>query len=253
MTSIPVTIVLEAPPVSPPRTRLRRQHARPTAPLDWAQFAAAELPVVELLARCRLDDGSLCGAEAAGPPLPGRMAGPMERDTMLLRIGRAACAWQRGPVAVAVTAADIADGRLAGQVATTVLAAGLAADRLELLLPEGALVGLDDDGVLALAALRDLGIGLILDGFGIGLTSLALLRHLPLTAIRLSRSLVRGLPGAADDVAIARAGIAVAHAMGLSVIADGIETEAQRAMLALYGCDEGQGPLMGRVGSYSTS
>ena len=61
--------------------------------------------------------------------------------------------------------------------------------------------------------------------------------------MKLDRSLVRGLPADREDAAIARALIATAHALGLSVVAEGIETEAQRAFLAAAGCDEGQGYL----------
>ena len=90
------------------------------------------------------------------------------------------------------------------------------------------------------AALRDHGIGLTLDGFGAGLASLTVLRRLPLTGLKLARSVVRGLPGDGDDVAVARAGIAMAHAMGLVAIADGIETEAQRAFLRDAAARQGQ-------------
>ncbi|MCX7383428.1 MAG: EAL domain-containing protein, partial [Alphaproteobacteria bacterium] len=135
--------------------------------------------------------------------------------------------------------------RLLGLVGSALASAGLAGRRLELVLPEPVLVDIDADGLLALSALRDRGVGLCIDGFGAGVTSLTLLRRLPLTSVKLARTLVRGLPGDREDAAIARAAIATAHTMDLTVIADGVETEHQRAFLAHCGCNEGQGPLFG--------
>lgn len=116
-------------------------------------------------------------------------------------------------------------------------------ERLELELTESQLLADDTETLLALSAVRDLGVGLTLDDFGAGQTSLSVLKRLPLTAMKLDRALVRGLPAEREDAAIARALIATAHALGLSVVAEGIETEAQRAFLAAAGCDEGQGYL----------
>jgi EAL domain-containing protein (putative c-di-GMP-specific phosphodiesterase class I) len=70
-----------------------------------------------------------------------------------------------------------------------------------------------------------------------------MLKRLPLTATKLDRSLVRDLPADREDAAIVRAVIATAHAMGLRVVADWVETEPQRAFLSASGCDEGQGSL----------
>ncbi len=135
--------------------------------------------------------------------------------------------------------------RLIGAVGSALATMGFPGHRLELILPETMLVDLDADGLLALSALRDLGVGLCVDAFGAGVTSLTLLRRLPLTSIKLARTLVRGLPIDREDAAIAKAAIATAQTMGLSVVADGVETEQQRAFLAHCGCDEGQGPLFG--------
>jgi EAL domain-containing protein (putative c-di-GMP-specific phosphodiesterase class I) len=131
------------------------------------------------------------------------------------------------------------------QVAAALKASGLAADRLELSLPEALLTEMDGDTYLTLAALRDLGVGLALDDFGTGLASLAMLRRLPLTAVKLDRSLVREIPTSREDAAIVRATIEAGHVLGLLAVADGVDTEAQRAFLAGCGCDLGQGLLFG--------
>ena len=77
------------------------------------------------------------------------------------------------------------------------------------------------------------------------IASLTMLKRLPLTRLKLARSLVRTVPADREDATILHAIIATAHAVGLVVIGDGIETEHQRAFLAHCGCDEGQGPLFG--------
>ena len=120
---------------------------------------------------------------------------------------------------------------------------GLRPDRLELELTESMLVDSSADTLLALSAVRDLGVGLALDDFGTGFASLSMLKRLPLTTMKLDRSLVRELPSNREDAAIVRAVIGTGHAMGLTVVAEGIETEAQRAYRSGIGCDEGQGYL----------
>jgi EAL domain-containing protein (putative c-di-GMP-specific phosphodiesterase class I) len=99
--------------------------------------------------------------------------------------------------------------------------------------------------LLTLSALRDLGVGLALDDFGTGWASIAMLKRLPLTTLKLDRSMVRDLPGNREDAAIIRAMIGTGHALGLTVVAEGIETELQRAYLGSLGCDQGQGYLFG--------
>ncbi len=149
-------------------------------------------------------------------------------------------------VSVNVSARQIADRALLGQVAAALDASGLNPERLELELAETTLLGIDVDTLLSLSAIRDLGAGIGLGDFGASIASLSMLKRLPLTKIKLDRSLVRDLPFDRDDVAIVRAAIDTAHALDLTVIAEGIETEPQRAFLSGCGCDEGQGCLFGR-------
>jgi EAL domain-containing protein (putative c-di-GMP-specific phosphodiesterase class I) len=150
-------------------------------------------------------------------------------------------------VSVGVSARQVAGGMLPEQVADALERSGLHPERLELRLTEAALTGCGVETLLMLSAIRDLGIGLALDDFGAGLASLSLLKRLPLTAIKLDCSLVRNLPKDRENASIVRAAVGMGHALGSAVVADGIETEQQRAFLLSAGCEEGQGPLFGPV------
>lgn len=175
-----------------------------------------------------------------------------EQSGLILSIGgwvlgaacRQAQAWPAPwGISVNVAAQQISSGLLLEQVATALDESGLAPERLELELTESQLISVDTDTLLALSAVRDLGVGLALDDFGTGHASLAVLKRLPLTAMKLDRSLLRAVPDDREDSEVVRAVIAMGHALGLSVVAEGIESEAQRAFLAGCGCDEGQGYL----------
>ena len=166
---------------------------------------------------------------------------------VLLAACREAASWpEPWLVSVNVSARQIAEKALLGQVAAALDASGLNPERLELDMAESALLGIDTDTLLTLSAIRDLGAGIGLDDFGADLASLSMLRRLPLTTMKLDRSLVRDLPFDREGAAIVRAVIDAAHALGLTVVAEGIETESQLAFLSGSGCDEGQGFLFGR-------
>ena len=98
-----------------------------------------------------------------------------------------------------------------------------------------------------LQALRQMGVRVAIDDFGTGYSSLAVLKHLPIDALKIDQLFVRGLPDDADSVAICRAIVSMAHSLGLHVIAEGVETTAQRDCLQGFGCDEQQGWLTGRA------
>jgi len=166
---------------------------------------------------------------------------------VLLAACREAMRWQQPwVVSVNVSPRQITEGALLGQVAAALDVSGLDPERLELELAESTLLGVDIDSLLTLSAIRDLGAGVGLDNFGTGLASLSMLKRLPLTSMKIDRSLVRDLPADGEDAAIVRAVIDTARALGLTAVAEGIETEAQRAFLAACGCTEGQGFLFGR-------
>ncbi len=162
---------------------------------------------------------------------------------LLIEACKEAACWNGARLSVNVSTRQLQSGTLPLQLATAFEQSGLPPDRLELELAESLLVDSSTDTLLALSAIRDLGVGLALDDFGTGFASLSMLKRLPLTAVKLHHSLVRELPMNREDGAIARAAIETGRAMRLTTVAEGVETEAQRAYLSGIGCDEGQGCL----------
>ena len=231
---------------------------------DLGQAVAQEALTLHYQPRSCLRSGAVTGAEALirwphrrrGMISPAFFIPLAEQSGLITRIGafvlRAACAeamlWPDPDliVSVNVSARQLSEQVLLGQVAAALEISGLPAERLELELSESMLLHVDTDTLLCLAVLRDLGIGLALDDFGTGYASLGMLKRLPLTVMKLDRSLVRDLPDDREDVAIARAAVQTGQALGLRVVAEGIETAPQRDFLAAIGCDEGQGHLFAR-------
>jgi EAL domain-containing protein (putative c-di-GMP-specific phosphodiesterase class I) len=103
-----------------------------------------------------------------------------------------------------------------------------------------------EDTIVKMTALKAWGISFSLDDFGTGYSSLSYLKRLPLDQLKIDQSFVRDVLTDPNDAAIARTIVTLAHSLGLSVIAEGVETEAQRDLLAHYGCHCYQGYLFSR-------
>jgi len=146
-------------------------------------------------------------------------------------------------ISVNVSARQLLDGVLIDQVTEALALSSLDPERLELEVTETVLLDINPDVLLTLAALNDIGVGLAIDDFGVGYTSLATLKRLPLTTMKIDRSMVRALPRDREDAAIVCSLIAIAQALGLGVLAEGIETPEQENFLIDVGCESGQGFL----------
>jgi diguanylate cyclase (GGDEF)-like protein len=163
---------------------------------------------------------------------------------------RQAASWHRAgmtlPVAVNISPRSLLDGDLPARVLATLLGAELPASFLELEITETAVMTDPARAAVVLAQLRARGIRVAIDDFGAGYTSLAHLRSLPISSLKLDRSLIGQLLERHEDDAVTRALIDLAHRLDLRVVAEGVETEAVLDRLAVMGCDEVQGYLISR-------
>ena len=135
---------------------------------------------------------------------------------------------------------------LVGCVQAALHKSGLPADCLELEITETALAEQPEEARQTLQRLGDLGVRLAVDDFGTGYSSFAHLKRFPIDVLKIDQSFIREIPTSADDMAISSAIIAMGHSMGLQVLAEGVETQAQLEFLRERGCDAYQGYLRSR-------
>jgi EAL domain-containing protein (putative c-di-GMP-specific phosphodiesterase class I) len=147
---------------------------------------------------------------------------------------------------VNLSARQLAAPSLTAQVGEALDATGLEPERLCLEITETALLDDAEVALVVLDALHGLGVRLSIDDFGTGYSSLLYLKRYPVDFVKIDRVFVSGLGVSAQDDAIVRAVIDLAHAVGVSVVAEGVETEAQASALRAMGCDLGQGFLWSR-------
>jgi diguanylate cyclase (GGDEF)-like protein len=165
---------------------------------------------------------------------------------------RQARAWQDDglptvPVAVNVSGRQTRCAEdLLAQVQSALDWYGLPGHRLEIELTESVVMHEPERLREMLAALGRLGVRIAIDDFGTGYSSLACLKRFPFSLLKIDRSFIRDLSDDSDDAAIARAVVSMGHVLGLRVVAEGVETEAQARLLREMGCDEAQGYLFGR-------
>ena len=213
-----------------------------------------------------LHSGRIIGMEALvrwqhpelGLVFPGKFIGLAEETGLIVPIGewvlREACrqnrAWQdaglpRVPVAVNLSAKqfvrDVTD-----TVESALKDSGLEAAYLELELTESLSMDDPENTIQILRTLKRMGVILSIDDFGTGYSNLNYLKRFPIDKLKLDQSFVRELICDPDDLAISRAVIAMAHTLRLRVIAEGVETDGQRCVLARNQCDEMQGYLFSR-------
>ena len=138
------------------------------------------------------------------------------------------------------------NGDLPSLVHQVLLDTGLSPARLELEITEGVLIGDFTRAVAMLRRLKNMGVRVAMDDFGTGYSSLSYLQSFPFDKIKIDRAFVANLGHSQQSATIIRAIIALSRGLGVPVVAEGVETEAQRKFLADEGCDAVQGYLVGR-------
>jgi len=144
-----------------------------------------------------------------------------------------------------VSPVQFGNERLVDDLAVAITSARIDPQQVTVEVTESSVIRDARQSTETLHRLRSLGVSVSIDDFGTGYSSLAYLKHLPLDTIKIDRTFVAGLDGEADR-SIVEAVIALAHGLRISVVAEGIETEAQFEILRAMGCDTGQGYLFAR-------
>ncbi len=212
--------------------------------------------------------GRISGAEALlrwippeGEPVPPGCFIPLAEETgLIIPIGafvlEQACTqlqrWQTDPqtraltLSINVSARQFHQPDFVEQVCAQIAYYGIAPSLLKLELTESVVLDRIDQIIERMRKLKDFGVGFSLDDFGTGYSSLSYLKRLPLDQVKIDQSFVRDITHDQNDAAIVRAVLAMSQSLGLNVIAEGVETEEQHALLLRYGCEHYQGYLFGK-------
>jgi PAS domain S-box-containing protein/diguanylate cyclase (GGDEF)-like protein len=171
-------------------------------------------------------------------------------DWVLSAACRQQCAWREAglplvPVSVNLSAHQF-DDRIVATVGRVLEQYGVEPHLLELELTESASMADADKSCALLAQLKNMGVSLSIDDFGTGFSNLTYLKRFPVDKLKLDQSFVADILKSGDDLAIPRAVIAMAHGLRLTVVAEGVETAGQLAVLAEHGCDMMQGYYFSR-------
>ncbi|GIE97375.1 putative bifunctional diguanylate cyclase/phosphodiesterase [Paractinoplanes rishiriensis] len=207
---------------------------------------ATGLPAgVEALVRWHRPDGRYT--------LPGDFLPAAEENGLIVDIGNwvlhTACQqtaqWRRSTpdltLNVNISGRQLTDPGFPGEVERMLRRSGLPAAAVTLELAESVLMGNPEEALPHLAGLKSLGVGVAIDDFGVGHSSLSYLQRLPVDEIKIDRAFLRRPEPTTRDLAVVRAIVDLAHALRLRTVVEGVETEAQRVAMHRLGCDLGQG------------
>lgn len=229
--------------------------------LEREQFSLNYQPKVDM------ETGQITGVEALlrwthpdlGNVSPAQFIPLAEETGLIVPIGRwvlneacaQAMAWQRRgllPLSMAVNLSprQFADEHLLQDVDEALAASGMSPVLLQLEVTESMMMRNVGRALKVLDAIQSRGIRLAIDDFGTGYSSMSLMKHFPIDTIKIDRSFVRDLPQDSEDQAIAQAIISMGKALGMTVVAEGVENAEQEAFLRTHGCDEMQGFLISK-------
>jgi EAL domain-containing protein (putative c-di-GMP-specific phosphodiesterase class I) len=236
-------------------------HQRLANALNYGEFRTFYQPVVNL------SSGAIVGAEALcrWPQRDASFASPetfitqAETSGFIVQLGewvmRTAvdqiAQWQNRfdrelHIAVNLSGRQFLHANLIRTIQEAMASAKLRGNSLEFEITESVAMHNAEDSIGIMRQLKGLGLKLALDDFGTGYSSLSYLKRFPIDKLKIDKSFVRDIPADANDLAIVSAIIMMAHALGLSVQAEGVETQAQADFLAECGCEYAQGYLFGR-------
>jgi EAL domain-containing protein (putative c-di-GMP-specific phosphodiesterase class I) len=229
--------------------------------LERNEFSLHYQPKVDLVT------GQITGVEALlrwthpelGMVPPNQFIPLAEEIGLIVPIGRwvlkQACAqnmaWQRRglrPVSMAVNLSprQFADERLLQDIDDALKSCGMSATLLQLEVTESMVMQKVSRAIETLKAIQSRGIRLAIDDFGTGYSSMSLMKQFPIDTLKIDRSFVRNLPDDCEDQAIAQAIIRMGKALGMTIVAEGVETAEQASFLRDHGCDEMQGFLFSK-------
>lgn len=233
--------------------------------IDLGQFALHYQPQIDLRRNCVIGVESLIRWRHPDRGLlaPSAFIAAAEDSHLMSRIAdwvlaescRQAAVWQRQwgipfRMAVNISARQFEEGEIVPRAAAALAASGLDPRWLDLEITESMLMRDPEGSALKIEQLRSMGVRVTLDDFGTGYSSLAYLQKFPVDALKIDRSFVWGLgTGKREDAsgaALVQAIVALAHSLGLDVLAEGVETADQHMLLRAIGCDEAQGYLYAR-------
>jgi diguanylate cyclase (GGDEF)-like protein/PAS domain S-box-containing protein len=243
----------------------RKARARADLVVDLKRSLIAREITVYFQPQVNLRSGGLTGVEALarwqhptkGLVSPGEFIALAEEQGLINQIGvqvleqtmAQLALWRRNTgrslrAAINVSARQLRDRTLLVRLYELLAEHQLPADTIEVEVTESVLLNASTAGRDFLEELRHLGVRVILDDLGVGYSSMAYLRQFSVDGVKIDRGFVQGLPGNAIDVAIVRALIGLARELNLTIVAEGVETEAQREFLLQSRCDIAQGYLL---------
>ena len=208
---------------------------------------AGHMVGVEALVRLRDEDGLLIS--------PYSFMDVIEKSSLIHDFGlyvfeqgcTDALLWPSLTVAINVSPAQFRDAEVARKLAAIVQAVGVQPSRIEIEITEGLFFDNPDGADATLAELHALGLGIALDDFGSGFSSLGYLLRFPVNKLKIDRSFITNLPDDSKSATIVHALVALGRALGLKIVAEGVETDEQRQFLRIAGCHILQGHLFAKA------